>query len=514
MAHRAIHAIAALAVFIAESEGLRAADAVTSPGVRLGAIELRDRIDHRIDEARFAGARWGVLVVSLDSGRLIYSRNENLLFIPASNTKLFTAGLALERLGADFRVRTSLYGHERPDRQGRLRGDLLLFGRGDPSFATRGEHGMSGSTLEGLAGALLQSGVRFVRGNLLVNDHYFSDSAYGAGWMVEDLDSYYCPEVSALSFNDNVAAWRVAPGPAVSSPARVGMIEPDTGLVWSNRATTVAAKASTRISGSRYLGQNRGVVTGTIAVDAPPATNLITVHDPALWFGRALAARLRARGVTISGSVRAAAAQGQEAERLPGGNWRELAMLESPPLRELLPGVMKPSNNLHAQLLFLLVGAQAGPAPEPLSTSQASVAALEAWMRGVLSPGLLPRLEEGAGLSRRNGASPRHIVDLLRHMDRHASASVFKESLPVAGVDGTLKQRMRGTLAENNLRAKTGSLRGVSSLSGYVTTLTGERLAFAILLNDYIAEPGQPAGRDEVDAIAVMLPQYGETARP
>ena len=493
---------------------IHAAESAVFQRASLNTEALRARIDQRIEATRFGSARWGVLVVSLESGQVVYSHNENRLFIPASNTKLFTAALALDRLGPDFRTRTSLYSRERPDRQGRLRGDLLLVGRGDPSFALYHEPGTTGSTVKAFAQALFQSGVRSVRGQLLVDDHYFSESTYGAGWMVEDLDAYYCPEISALSLNDNVATWRVTPGASPGKPAMIQMVEEDTQLVWSNRVRTVAAKAKTRVSATRLLGQNRGVMSGTIALDSPRVTQQITVHDPALWFGRSLAMSLRTQGVSISGRVRESEFQELGPTGEPGPTWQQLTTLESPPLRSLLATMMKPSNNLHAQLLFLLVGAQGEKSPEALTTPERSVAAMDLWMRGFLGAGVLPHLEEGAGLSRRNGASPRHIVELLRYMDKHSSGAEFKESLPIAGVDGTLKHRMRGTRAEGNLRAKTGSLRSVSSLSGYVISSGGERLAFSILLNDYVPESGQPSARDEVDAIAALLADLARDAKP
>lgn len=473
-------------------------------------VDLRTRIESRLSEPRFQGTRWGIQVWSLDTDTAVLDHRAQDLLIPASNTKLFTAALALDRLGPDFRIRTSVMAAELPDAAGRIRSGLALVGRGDPTLAPAGGGSPRRAALQELASKLTARGVKSLSGELIADERHFSGASFGSGWMIEDLDAYYSPEISALSYNDNCVDWVVAPAAAARQPATLSFVLPDSGLTLKNQILTATPSDRLRVDAHRSLGRNEGIAWGEIALGSAPLTNTLTVHDPASWCGRAFVAEVRRQGISWNPTeVRTLSHWGRGTSRgADYWGWRELAAIDSPPLSELLRLMMKPSNNLHAQLLFLQVGAREAALSSGATTEEKAADSMRRFLRGILKTDRLPYLEEGSGLSRRNGASASQFVDLFRWMNRHPAAVVFRDSLPIAGVDGTLRARMRGTAAEKNIRAKTGTLRGVNSLSGYLKTAGGESWAFSILLNDYVAAPGQRPGRDEVEAIAVMLAEF------
>ncbi|HMO63920.1 MAG TPA: D-alanyl-D-alanine carboxypeptidase/D-alanyl-D-alanine-endopeptidase, partial [Verrucomicrobiota bacterium] len=208
----------------------------------------------------------------------------------------------------------------------------------------------------------------------------------------------------------------------------------------------------------------------------------VAVHEPAAWFLLLLGAELAERGIRIRGADRVEAAS--------AGGLVELARVPSPPMRELVRLMMKPSQNLYAHTLLMLAGNQSAP-DTPDSTAAGLRALAQFSSRAGLPPGSV-RLEEGAGLSRGTLVTPAAVLALLQGMDRHPAAASFHGSLPVAGVDGTLRNRFREGPARGNLQAKTGTLTGVHSLAGYVTNAAGTRLAFVVLLNHYLP-PGTNA---------------------
>jgi D-alanyl-D-alanine carboxypeptidase/D-alanyl-D-alanine-endopeptidase (penicillin-binding protein 4) len=244
-------------------------------------------------------------------------------------------------------------------------------------------------------------------------------------------------------------------------------------------------------------------VRGSLPAGARAASQAVSVRRPALWFGEEFKQALQRRGIPVRGRVRVVDAPPEPPLSPPTNRWVELGACESAPLRELLPRMLKPSQNLHAQLWLLHAGATLAPAGPEETSEQAGRRALNAFLARAGIPAGEVRLEEGSGLSRHNVVTPRALVRLLEFMTRHPHAEVFRAALPVAGVDGTLRLRLRGTPAEGNLRAKTGSLDLVNTLAGYVTSAAGEPLVFALLLNHYAG--GERPGRAELDEIAAWL---------
>jgi D-alanyl-D-alanine carboxypeptidase/D-alanyl-D-alanine-endopeptidase (penicillin-binding protein 4) len=454
---------------------------------------------------RFARAHWGLHVVSLATGRTVFSTNADKSFVPASTTKLFTGALALDRLGPDFRIRTSLRAAAVPDAHGTLRGDLVVFGRGDPGFNVAAAGGDWDRALAPLVDAVRRSGVRRVLGNLVADESFFRGPAQGSGWEYDDLPWYYGAEVSALSVNDNAIDVVVRPAAKIGRPAEVFLFPSTRYVAITNHTRTVAAGVARSLAVARAAEANQITARGTVPRDARNATESLAVRQPARWFGEELKRALGRQGIAVRGHVQVRSADLAEPAAVPGpGNELELGGCDSAPLRELLPRMLKPSQNLHAQLLLLQAGA-AGTRVAGETSEEAGLRALNEFLGRAGIARDEARFQEGSGLSRHNLVTPRALVRLLTYMTEHPQAAVFRDSLPVAGVDGTLRTRLRGTPAEGNVRAKTGTLSMVHTLAGYLTTAAGEPLVFAVMLNHYAGGTADRPARVELEEIVVLL---------
>ena len=498
---------------------------------------LAARLAAHISQPRFAPAAWGVKVVSLDTGKTWFEHNPQKYFNPASNAKLYTTALALDRLGADYRIRTSLYSTARPDASGTLKGDLVVYGRGDPTMAASLNGGDYFKPLEPLVDQVVSAGVRRVEGDLVGDESYFATPALGAGWEWDDLQEYYGAEASALDINDNALDLFVKPAERAGLPCRITTGPPSNWITIINRTETSAKETEGRIMVYRPVGENIVYVSGRLPIGGKDYRGSVAVHNPAGLFVTQFKEALARRGITVAGRTRTVDWKYREVTPIDLTKLVELGFVESPPLKEIVRATLKPSQNLYAQLLLLQVGAQRdavrgqehaadgrqSPIPVAASpearrtTEERGVEALQEFVAaaGVKKGDVL--LEEGSGLSRRDIITPNATVALLAFMSKHRFAEDYRNGLPVAGVDGTLQNRMKGTAAAGNARAKTGTLRYVYALSGYVTTAAGERLAFSIMLNNYYnaerasapaaatSAPRPPAPREDVDAIVVML---------
>ncbi len=467
-----------------------------------GLVALQERLSNHVAQARFAAAMLGIEVGSLENGKTYFEHNSRKLLKPASNNKLYTGALALDRLGPEFRIKTSLLAAARPDAQGALRGDLIVYGRGDPSFCARFRDGSYNDLLGPLADKLLASGVKIIEGDLVGDESFFSGPPIGATWTWDDLQSYYGAEVSALTVQDNVVDLVFRPG-RIGAPVRMTTLPAVTPLIFSNRTETVAARTNAGLNLYRPIGENLVYVSGRLGTNVSSAPDSVSVHQPARWFLTLLREALNKRGVKVAGELRLVNWLDRQVTPLDLKSLVELGSVESPPLGEIVHHMMKPSQNLYAQLLLLQVGRHvAMKRNDSVNTEDIGLAELQKFLAeaGVRKGEAL--IEEGSGLSRGALVTPHATATLLRYMDKHRHAGIFRDSLPIAGVDGTLKNRLKSTAATGNLRAKTGTLRYVNTLSGYVTNRSGERLVFSIMLNNFVGAGG---GRAEVDALGEML---------
>jgi D-alanyl-D-alanine carboxypeptidase/D-alanyl-D-alanine-endopeptidase (penicillin-binding protein 4) len=429
-----------------------------------------------------------VRVVSLSRGEVLYERNPDLSLSPASNMKLFTAAAALAQLGPDYRFRTTVTAGRKPDEKGVLAGDLVLVGGGDPVLET--EH------LDQLAAAVRASGLRKVRGRLLVDDSRFDSVRLGMGWEWDDEPFYYSAQISALNVNRGVITVRVAPGESVDAPARITldpMLPSELVRIESNATTGAEGTAATLVV-TRARGKNEIRISGKVPLAGEGAgtegvRRVVTVEEPQLYAGLLFRALLSKHGVDVRGPV--ASGRAPEAGVVVGSR-------ESPPLAEVAALLNKPSDNLVAEMLLKELGFKLGGK----GTAPAGAAAVATWLReqGIDAAGV--RMNDGSGLSRHDLVTARAVSELLIRADRANWKPSFVASLPVAGVDGTLRLRMRGGPAQGKLAAKTGTLAYVSALAGYVTTAAGERLAFSVLINNYA---GALSAKRVEDLIGVAL---------
>lgn len=484
----------------------------SSNGSEAGA-ELSRRVAQVLDEGELKTARWGVCVVSLRDGRTLYARDAGRLMVPASNLKLYTTAAALELLGPDYRWRTSVYAGARPDAGGAIAGDLTLYGRGAPDLASRVTRQSPVSHLAELADALYRSGVRRVRGHVVGDESYLRGEALGDGWQWNDVQWYFGAEVSALSVDGNEITLFITPAAKAGEPAQVKLVPAtDYVRVVNDTATVERGKKST-LGVTRGLSNNDVRLWGEFPLGQEGYGVRLSVHRPALWAARLFREALAARGIMVEGEAQAHDAR--EAERFDPSRQVEVVAIESAPLGDIVRRTNKESLNLHAELLLRTLGRARGESLAPETDEQkrrwrgddeAGVAVLQHWLRagvGVDPNGL--SLHDGSGLSRLNLVTPEATVRLLRHMWQSQTSAIFRDSLPVAGRDGTLGHRLRGAKTAERIAAKTGVLTYTNSLSGYAMAADGEPLAFSIICNDEIE---RPSAIRLIDAIVEIITTY------
>jgi D-alanyl-D-alanine carboxypeptidase/D-alanyl-D-alanine-endopeptidase (penicillin-binding protein 4) len=471
---------------------------------------LQSQLDAQLNESRFAQAQWGVLVVSLDSGKILFQHNADKLMQPASNAKLYTAALALDRLGPDYRIKTSFYAAAKPGSDGVLHGDLIVYGRGDPSFSARFNDGDYKKALQPAVDAFRAAGIKQIDGDLVGDESFFRGPPYGSDWTWDDLQNYYGAPASALSFQDNVIDLLFTPGETVGAPCQILTMPATTFVTFSNRTETAETNGRARIQIYRPLGRNLAYVWGRVPLGSTGQADAVSVNDPALWFVTMLKEALAQNGIVVSGAVRQMNWLDRETTPLDLSKLAEVASVQSPPLAEIVKRTLKPSENLYAQLLLLQVGAKAVESSDESdsSTEQAGVAEMRKFLRlAGIDPGLA-LLDEGSGLSRACLVTPGATVKLLRFVSHHRHRDAFIDALPIAGVDGTLRNRFKGTPAEGNVRAKTGSLGYVDTLSGFLTDAGKEKLIFSIMLDNYRETSPEHNGRAEIDKLVRKLVDY------
>ncbi len=463
---------------------------VPAPHHNVTRAEFARAVDSVVAQPDFRNALWGVLVVDPASGDTLYSLNAAKLFLPASNMKLVTASVALTRLGADFRYVTTLAarGHVV---DGTLRGDLLVYGRGDPTVSDSAV-GDAMAPLRAMADSLYGAGIRRITGRLAVGADVFPGPTLGFGWSWDDLGESYGAPVDELLFNDGYALVRVRAGdlPGASATAATAPARDYPVLRVDARTVSRADTARLRADPLRAVVDTLSGaldVRGTIAA-GDTATLAVPFTNPDGAYLAALLEALHDRGIAVDEQPTDTTAPVDT-----------LVRMRSEPLGALLPAVLKPSQNQMAEMLLRTVALQATGIGVADSAFRVERDQLLAW--GAPDDGFV--LRDGSGLSRYDYLSPETIVHVLAAMAASPDSAVFAAALPVAGVDGTLAHRMRGTAAEGNVHAKTGSLAGARSLSGYATTADGRRVVFSVLCNNF-SVPGIRV-IDALDAIAAEL---------
>ncbi len=433
-------------------------------------------IDAIINRPQYSRFHWGILVKS--ETQTLYQHDAHKFFTPASNAKLLTTAAALQQLGANYRIRTSVYWRN---------GTLRVVGRGDPS--------LTDVQLQQLAKQLYRQGIRKVS-RLIADDSYFRGEVVNSSWEWGDLLTDYGTPVDSLILNENTVSFQVIPQ-VVGQPLRVVWKDPDEAKLWRvvNDSQTGVVGESASVDVNRELRDGVLRITGKLSVDAVPKSIAIAVVDPVAHFIRHFRKALAREGISV-----AKVAVGG------GGNDRELAAVESPPVSQLLFETNQNSNNLYAEAFLREIGAK-NPQSAINPTDSTIDVGLNVLQKTLTSLGVDVTgysLVDGSGLSRHDLVSPEALVQTLQAMAKSPAASVFRATLPVAGKSGTLKNRFRSTPAEGVVSAKTGTVSGIVSLSGYVN-VPEQPLVFSIIVNQ--SDQSAQVMRRAIDEIVVLLSQ-------
>ncbi|TCO51731.1 D-alanyl-D-alanine carboxypeptidase/D-alanyl-D-alanine-endopeptidase (penicillin-binding protein 4) [Kribbella antiqua] len=479
--------IAGVAVLAAAFGGVMNQSGTAPTAVQ--ATPLQTQLDTLLNDSRYVGSQVALVVRDATTGETLYDRNGGQRMLPASNTKLFSSTAAMHVLGPSYRFHTDVLATG-PVYSGQLLGDLYLKGYGDPTALE--------SDYSGLAKQLAQSGVRRIVGNLIADDTYFDHVRLGDSWAWDDEPFYYSAQIAALTlapntdYDSGTAIVESLPGASVGAPVKLSLVPANDVLKLVSTATTGAAGSANTLSIERDHGTNIVRVTGSVPLGATVGQEWVTVWEPELYAADVFKRALAAQGIKVSGQIRNAGSPATA---------RLLARDESMTVGELMNPFLKLSNNMHAEHLVKAMGAVA----EAEGSWSAGLDVVTDYAKSVGVDTSALRLSDGSGLSRKVNVTADSITDLLIAVQKEPWWQQWYDALPIAGnpdrfTGGTLRSRMRNTPAANNLHGKTGSLTGVTSLSGYVTAADGRKLVFSMISNNYLVSP-----RSIEDAVGVTL---------
>ena len=447
-------------------------------------VALCESINQTIETSQYANARWGVIAISLKDGRVVCGRDERKLFNPASIEKVLTSIVALDKLGADYRWRTSVYAAKTIE-NGTVDGDLTIYGRGAPDFDNVG--------LENLIAQLQAKGLKRIKGNIVGDDSYFKGDSIGDGWTWNDLQWYYGAEASALSFDGNEADVYMENGKPTASSDYL-QIDNDLQPRQADKTEAYGIK--------RGLADNQIYIWG----NGEKASGRMAVSNPARWTAKLFKDALLKKGIAVEGDVKSS--NWQSKDRLNVETSVELASAESVTLAEVVNKMNKRSVNIYAELILRTLGRKFGDsAPAEIKQVQevrgddsagTSVIVKFLTENKVLTDEI--QIHDGSGLSRLDFVTPEAFGRALIYAAQSKFADVFTNSLPVAGTDGTLSGRLGK--AKGKILAKTGTISFVNSLAGYAQTADGEVLTFAIISNNVTKKSD---GANVIDAAALKL---------
>jgi D-alanyl-D-alanine carboxypeptidase/D-alanyl-D-alanine-endopeptidase (penicillin-binding protein 4) len=514
--YRLLRAVLLVAALVAAVAGLATASDAAKPPPIARPLTLGQRIEAILRRTEARRGLWGIEVVRLSDGKILFTRNAERLFLPASAMKLFTTAAAIEKLGPDFVFRTTVEAEAVPDSSGRV-GDLFLVGRGDASLGNRvlpgqyqsGPQEPADAVVQRLADQAVARGVHEVAGNLVADDSCFLFEPYSHGWDAEDLQWGYGAPVTALAFNDNALLLRIRPGAALGAAAEVRLEPFPDYYRLNNRVETSAAGTQKRIFVERAPGSQQLDVWGEVPLDAGEAQDSVSIDNPPQLIGELLRRALEARGVTIRGRVEVRHVTRIEAATTPDpfpkpSSRAVLAEHVSAPLAQEIKTINKFSQNLHVEMLLRTLGRE-------VKNDGSLGAGLDVLKEFAAEVGIDPaeaNFADGSGLSRHALVAPRAMIKLLTYMAASPRFEAYLDSLPVAGVDGTLADRFAGPPGRGRIHAKTGTMEHVNALAGYMELPSGERLAFALIGNSYLLKPA--GGAAVVDRIALAIfQQFG-----
>jgi D-alanyl-D-alanine carboxypeptidase/D-alanyl-D-alanine-endopeptidase (penicillin-binding protein 4) len=485
------------------------------------ASKFRDRARGILNGSQPAKGAWGILIVDAKDGHLLFAENADRYFVPASNMKLFTTALALATLGPDFKFKTTIEARNPVGPDGKLEGPLYLVGRGDPNLSNRkfpfaGKEEFDGppeKVVAELASQIVAIGVKDIDGDIVGDDSYFPRERYPSGWEIDDMVWEFGAAVSSIIVNDNTVSLTLAPGDTAGAAVQSELSPMTADFRLNNQVMTSAAGVKADLTLRREPGSNTVAVLGTLPANSKPKKLLLAVQEPALNAAQLLKRILEEKGVVVRGVARAQT----EKEGLAGGKTRTvLATHISVPLSDAVKLVNKISQNLHTESL-LRTSAQEACLHLPATAADQSCNALTSddyaafaakfyADAGIVVGDVVQT--DGSGLSRHDLATPRAFVTLLQYAMKQSWFGAYYDSLPVAGVDGTLGDRMKNSAGATRIHAKSGSLQHVRTRSGYAELPNGRRLIFSFMSNN-MGSKGHEA-TEALDALsAAMVEEFG-----
>jgi D-alanyl-D-alanine carboxypeptidase/D-alanyl-D-alanine-endopeptidase (penicillin-binding protein 4) len=440
--------------------------------------------------------QWGMLITDAETGEVLYEQNSGKYFVPASNMKLLSTALSLSALGPDYRFHTTLESEGTITSDGTLSADLVLVGRGDPNLSNRKFpyelkeefDGAPDRVLAELADALVAKGVKAISGDVIGDDSYFPRERYPNGWEIDDMVWQYGAAVSAIVVNDNTVTLTLTPGQSANDPVPAELAPATPEFLVDNRVRTSEAGVKSDLTLIREPGSPVVVVEGALPAKTAPRKLVLAIQEPAQHAAGVLKRLLEQRGVAVNGVARAIH------DRIaPVAAPTVFAEHISVPLADAVKLVNKISQNLHTEVLLRTAAREAcRRTPPGLPASDCSDLKTDAIFAGFCKDqyttiGIQPDdvvQTDGSGLSRHDLVTPRSLVALLQFARKQPWFAPYYASLPIAGVDGTMEDRLKNTEALGRIHAKTGSLEHVRTRSGYAETLSGRKLIFSFLGNN------------------------------
>jgi serine-type D-Ala-D-Ala carboxypeptidase/endopeptidase (penicillin-binding protein 4) len=441
-------------------------------------IDLQKDLDDIFNDPNFLNANWGVVIQSLETGEYLYKRNENKSFMPASNMKIFTTASALVLLGPDFKYTTKLITNGTINNEV-LNGDLIIKGSGDPTFPKKNKNDNPTQLFISWADSLKALGINVIEGNVVGDDSYFDEQNMGSGWCWDDETYWYSAQICGLTFNDNCIDLTISPGEYAGSFANISTTPVTKYVTIINEIKTSVTDSVGEVDYFRKPGTNIIRAFGRYPLKGTQRIESITIDNPTLYTATILKEILESRGIKVVGEAKDIS--DVDITRGTTTIFQTLNSTISSSLSEIVKTVNKKSQNLYAEQILKTIGKEIGGIGGIQKASEIIKKLLS--NIGVDPDKFL--MVDGSGLSRYDLVTPSQIVTLLSYMYHHKYWKDFYNSFPIAGVDGGLQDRMKGTRAANNVHAKTGYISYVRALSGYLTTKEGEMLVFTMIVNHY-----------------------------
>ncbi|MFV1976230.1 MAG: D-alanyl-D-alanine carboxypeptidase/D-alanyl-D-alanine-endopeptidase [Candidatus Scalindua sp.] len=436
--------------------------------------KLKVEIDAILQKYKPKGTHVGISIFSVSRNKSLYKSNSHKQFVVASNMKLFTTATALVYLGADFEYKTEIFYRGDISADGRLDGDIIIKGSGDPNISGRFFEGNVTAVPAYWADKIREHGIQVISGDIIADDSIFDREFVHSNWPKDQLSEWYCAPVSGLSFNDNCIDIIMKPN---SNPGGLASVEIEPGTSYVkivNRCKTTTLKSKHAYSLYRKPFTNQINIKGNFWSKASPSKEWITITNPPLYMATVFKEILEGKNVRVMGEARVIDETDFNArDRL------NILVLTTSSLRQSITVANKRSQGFYAEQILKTLGATINNE----GSFSGGLDVIKNFLTKLGIPEDRYQLDDGSGLSKKNKFTPDTITTLLNYMYNHKNAAIFLKSLPVSGTDGTLKKRLKDEPYKSRVRAKTGYVYGTRTLSGYVKTLDEEIIAFSILVN-------------------------------